>query len=623
MDVTIHEFSKGFVEKRLSDERWVSGGFANPIDRSSSRSSVPPEIQQAVKRGKFKIPNGYSPATGKVALLARVITVRQSGGYREKYYVLAVANRQDEDKFRTDVVGYRYFWLENKSSSDGIDGIDGIEILLNWWLENNCPQFNMNPNQDRREDHLYSSFPQPISRRVSVPELYPAPILGVIPTNNRQEIKKLHEDASRKAEEISHELAWAWNVRRLENPCLFTAIWAENENYRSAIQEDLQRVGTQEQPTINSESNYTLPELEEAENALNEFANQLSDPKAQKVRESLLSASSEKLKQLFSSNKLTIQRSNDSNPVPEAIRYRALEPIFLPERIVDWLDWMKGLNAPDLIQNAFDAQKAINTGADSSGLQEKLDQGIQILLKNLLDRGSEESYQKIKWLLVDSRKNENIYQQRFKEYQYNQPKRFKEYQYNQPTAPRNILFLARLFKDAKNWELSAKYYKKAQDNVPSQVFWKLREGQRNDFEEAWGFNFLLRGFLKIMYLVLHYVLWAINFIFYLPLGTIMIVLKKKQTGKSSNSSKFFLPPPDINKRRRSWDWFVKSLELFFKNFLSRMARILVTYLSLILVLLIVYMIFLIVVVELQSRLGLNFSLFDKLPFFTLLEKTLK
>lgn len=612
MDVTIYEFSKGFVEKQLPDDWWVSGGFANPIDRCTY--PVPTEIQQAVKRGKFKIPNGYSPAKGDVALLARVITVQQSGGYREKYYVLAVANRQDEDKFRTDVVGYRYFWLENKSSSDEIDGIDGIEILLNWWLENKYPQFHMNPNQDKSENHSYSSDYKPTSSIVSVPECYPRPILQVIPTKDRQKILKLHQKASEKAREIGHELAWAWNVSRLENPNLFTAIWAENENYSSAIQEDLQRVGTQEQPTINSES-YPLRELEEEDEALNEFANQLSDPKAQKVRESLLSASSEKLKQLFSSKKLTIQRSNDSNPVREAIRYRALEPIFLPERIVDWLDWMKGLNAPNLIQNAFDAQKAINTGADSSQIQTKIDQGIDILLKDLLDQGSEESYQKIKWLLVDSRNKSNIYKESF-----------KKYSYNPPTNSRNILFLARLFKEAKNWKPSAEYYKKAQKKVPSQVFWKLTEGQRNNFSEALGFNFLLRWFLKIMYLALYFVLLVINGIFYLPLGTILFLssLWTNPRRKVSNYPELLLLLPDINEiwksPRKSWNWFVNSLKLFFIDFLlKKMGIILVLYVGLI----ILYIIFLIVVVELQSRLGFNFSWFDKFPFFTLLKDTLK
>ena len=113
--VEIYEFSGAFRNEVFENDKWVAGGhnMSTAIYRSNYKSGkkeeIPSEIQTLItpKKNILGIPTGYAPVDNQLALIARVINNR--------YCILAVANYQDENTYRSSVAGYRYFWLDKES----------------------------------------------------------------------------------------------------------------------------------------------------------------------------------------------------------------------------------------------------------------------------------------------------------------------------------------------------------------------------------------------------------------------------------------------------------------------------------------------------------------------------
>ncbi len=161
--VEIHEFSRGFKEVPINGE-WVSGGFGNAIARSNYKSGlveeIPKPIRSTVDYGNnnenlLGIPTAYNPPEGQVSLVAREID--------DQYSILAVANKQDEDERRSEIVGYRYFWLDKKSEiNSSHPNMDGVGTLLKWWLSNNADSlryvFDMNPSSFKEEKLICDEY---------------------------------------------------------------------------------------------------------------------------------------------------------------------------------------------------------------------------------------------------------------------------------------------------------------------------------------------------------------------------------------------------------------------------------------------------------------------------------
>ncbi|MDE5109183.1 MAG: hypothetical protein O4808_19685, partial [Trichodesmium sp. St17_bin3_1_1] len=158
----IYEFSKKFDNIREKNGIWVSGGYVIDKRKAFYRSNyknrdineIPEKIREAVIDSLFEIPDAYPTnsatdqefinlvRTGKldlasplsedptknIALIARNV---------ENYSVLAVATRQIDDKWRTKLIGYRFFWLKIADlGSQSPDLVDEIATLLSWWINN-------------------------------------------------------------------------------------------------------------------------------------------------------------------------------------------------------------------------------------------------------------------------------------------------------------------------------------------------------------------------------------------------------------------------------------------------------------------------------------------------------
>lgn len=259
--IHIYEFSKQFNHIECKESIWVSGGFEVEKSQAFFRSNygngniteIPDEIRQAVVSGLFEIPNAYPPNPlsneefhQKVANqqlniahppLEDIALIAKELG---DYCILAVATRQMDDKWRSKMLGYRYFWLKiSNLNTQRPDLVDGIATLLLWWTENGSLCFDMNPSSyeyspNKNKPYLgerviYKQFIrnkyQPVSKiyKSALPCLFE-------PTTDRQfDVWNLHAQALHR---VPLEPAWAWNVRKLTKPETFTVVYcADRASY--------------------------------------------------------------------------------------------------------------------------------------------------------------------------------------------------------------------------------------------------------------------------------------------------------------------------------------------------------------------------------------------------------
>ncbi|MBD2136048.1 hypothetical protein H6F32_00250 [Anabaena sp. FACHB-1237] len=233
MKVTIYQFCRGFDNVRYSDiyQCYVSGGYCfNQI--ASFNQKIPEPITKAVIDGYFKLNDNYPPEENDFALIAREID--------DKYSVLAVANRQLDDGGRP-TIGYKYFWLE-KSSPE----VDGIGTLIHWWSKEQ-PQFDMEEldetseksksiphfsyTQEQPKINFAQNFAQILKIVENIHELPKIQVAKKVAWQEYEPYIETHYLALAMSERSHYYNAWAWNVKKLQLPTSFLAIfYSSNED---------------------------------------------------------------------------------------------------------------------------------------------------------------------------------------------------------------------------------------------------------------------------------------------------------------------------------------------------------------------------------------------------------
>ena len=273
----VYEFSKKF-DSLQKEGVWVSGGYITnkkqAFDRSNykngSINEIPDKIRQAFIEDLFKIPNAYPtnslndeefstrlkteldiahPPIEDVALIARDL---------DGYCVLAVATRQIDDKWRSKVIGYRFFWLTISDLPSKINySVDGIATLLEWWHENRRPCFAMNPSSYKNENINYFSQKvrykhqtiQSYEQKGQISESDPNPYLFEKTVHGHINCFELHTQAVHRSN-ICTLTAWAWNVRKLTKPETFTVVYcADRASYEQFFSSVIKYIYPQ-QPNI-------------------------------------------------------------------------------------------------------------------------------------------------------------------------------------------------------------------------------------------------------------------------------------------------------------------------------------------------------------------------------------
>jgi hypothetical protein len=255
----IYEFSKKFDNIREKNGIWVSGGYVidkrKAFDRSNYKNGhineIPEKIREAVIDSLFEIPDAYPTnsatdqefinlvRTGKldlgsplsedptknIALIARNV---------ENYSVLAVATRQIDDKWRSKLIGYRFFWLEIGDLSLQSDSpVDGISTLLHWWYDMKKPCFTMHPHSHERIDGLCKKIisveytTNSYKRESKTLKASRYPYLFEYTIDGSLDYFRLNAQAVHLA---YPNVAWAWNVRKLSKPEAFIAVYCSDRS---------------------------------------------------------------------------------------------------------------------------------------------------------------------------------------------------------------------------------------------------------------------------------------------------------------------------------------------------------------------------------------------------------
>lgn len=428
--VEIYEFSRGFKEVQING-KWVSGGFGNAIARSNYKSGlveeIPEPIRNAVDYGLsheniLGIPTAYNPPEGQVSLIAREID--------ERYSILAVANKQDEDKGRTEIVGYRYFWLDKYSEINrNYLNMDGVGTLLQWWSSNNTNLlrdiFDMNPSSFRKEKLICNEYRIDSQRYDSTSRNYP--IYPAIFEPKVTDLIPLHERAMHESKQRRISLSWAWNVRRLEFPAMYLAIWYTDEAAKKAIELDLQRIGVKNQPIspIIPNTNWIFqrrdrvslnPDERKVEKFLLDFGFTPSSENANKVIKLIPNINVEWDKFFVKDNQYIKYLENGDNPPKEAVFYAAWEPVIAPQNVVVWLNWLREpqnqKHSSIFLKVHTTIEKVAQKDEKQNEISKLIHEGISSLLAGLLD--NQIAYEDCKWLLVD--KKDSLWSKEFNKY---------------------------------------------------------------------------------------------------------------------------------------------------------------------------------------------------------------
>jgi hypothetical protein len=208
----IHEFSTGITPEG-SQEKWVSKGFTGRY-MNMTMNEIPTAVERAIANNGFAVAEGAS--SDQPAIIGRSIPDSdQSSGWA----VVALVTR-GEDEYGRSFGFHRYFLCP---------GSDRLWMLVEWieaYRSQNGQYPIFNPYKSRtpgnptkwQEPAPY----QPLSADMLSPGYEPIPF--ILPCQLPIMLAKLHQLAQFKAETQQGQVSWAYNVEALEQPSRFLVI---------------------------------------------------------------------------------------------------------------------------------------------------------------------------------------------------------------------------------------------------------------------------------------------------------------------------------------------------------------------------------------------------------------
>lgn len=478
----IYQFSRKLLEPKWSKrhECYVSTGFDREI--GGENQEVPPEIANAVHNHACRINDSYPPQT--IALISREIG---------KYALLAVATALRDDSDRP-LIGYRYFWLE-KPSQDG--EIDGIGTLLEWWITQGSPTFQLQPSSSspktppkassswlNRHDFLkkYSTDSVKISiKKIEQEKKYSRSPL-YLDNITFEDCREFHALALSLQANDSSPLNWAFRVSQLEIPEQFSLVYTQDSEREQLIIR-FDRVPE----SFSTVSEYISSDIQVKRCLLNLAKNKDLERNLQALSSYLSSLDSDHWNWEIIVDKTALKNHNIT-----AARYRALLAILKPfPEIANWLDWLRQRR-----RNKQFGRAGIEMQQQALDQNPHLEQRLYALIDDLLIT---EQYKNSKipdlpkekqWLLIRSKSFWSDYfydsakyytkslliQIDYPEYCQLDNNFFNKIlqNYQQKKLPdatkKRYEFLARLFAEVRAYSLAALFYQVSQGEVPADIY---------------------------------------------------------------------------------------------------------------------------------------------------------
>jgi len=408
--IKIHRFYRGFIKVKKGND-YVSGGYDSKVYQPSQE--VPELIKQCIKNDDYAIPDTHCPQNNDIALVAWEI---------QKYSVLAVSSEMKDDKGGRETNAYTYFWLETED-----DRVDGILTLLNWWLKSEQPQFDWYQQswQDKetksclkRNDGHNKQLPEKLLNEISSES---PPYLSTKETLNIDaETETFYTEFHTLARVIQKikkvpDLAWAFNVRKLDQPQNFLFVLCHDDRSANDIKSDLK-----------NKTNYDYYRMPaDIRNEIGNLSTKITKyllNRPNKWEENLLNILKTTPSENWDWDTILDNRQTTSNQsTKKSANSRALIAIFKPKYSITWLNWLSEKPNRRYQKDSlkFQEKTVMNMYAihkDLDFLKEKIRSQISCLLYELLTSSLQEAqelYEKIEWLLI---KSKSVWSYQFKVY---------------------------------------------------------------------------------------------------------------------------------------------------------------------------------------------------------------
>jgi hypothetical protein len=221
--VEIHEFSTGIKFDPLPNGGWVSRGFTGEY-MNCTIDPVPLAVERSISNREFRI--GEGTASRDPAVVARVV-----GEAEDSWSVVAIVSEGEDEVGRSGSF-YRYFLAQ---------GEDKIPHILAWLEKDkqgrNHTQLRIfNPLDTVRQANYYAENP-PELHSVTDSKLQELANRGtpIILQNQIVNLSVIHAWTQKKVDLEEEKgnyvpMAWAFNVKAVEQINRFTIVRAANEN---------------------------------------------------------------------------------------------------------------------------------------------------------------------------------------------------------------------------------------------------------------------------------------------------------------------------------------------------------------------------------------------------------
>lgn len=476
--IEIHEFSTGIIPEKTADGGWVSRGFTGQYINATIEP-IPHAVERAILNKEFAVAEGAS--SEQPAIIGRVVSSEDS-----EWSVIAIVTRGQDEIGRSASL-YRYLLTQEK---------DGLMKILAW-LENEKEKgksIKYNPFNYKK-----IGYPNEINEiqnslaSLNINEFDLSNQILSRKDNISYSPSDINELAKQESKKNLQSIAWAFNVEALEKPQNFQVIYpaehAELHIYRflsnvpsiSASVIDEQAIKSAIKGLINSSQ--VKPEyIQTLAESLESVKTALEIPKNTDFWDNIFNGQG-------AANAL-----NQKIYSPQMIRLITLRAIILPEKILEYLNWI-GIGEDkknyEYSNTSLAFQKQIsNTLSQYHTLKTHLIESVKYIIENVSQKRI--SVQAASWILGEADciwkkvmpslvavlsedlsligKNKKYSKVKNLEFLNKFKIDFIDPIYSHKTIKQEPLFLANLFANLDETAIAACFYQAAQGKVPANIY---------------------------------------------------------------------------------------------------------------------------------------------------------
>lgn len=331
-ELLIHEFSTGITPDG-NQQQWVSKGFTGRY-MNMTMTVVPPGVERAIANHGFAVVEGTS--SKNPAIIGRVVV---GASEQDSWSVVAFVTR-GEDEYGRSFGFHRYFLCQ---------GTDCLWMLIEWleaYLQQNGQYPVFNPFKIRQPGQPHR-WPKPAYRTGSpreLPQVGYAKTPAVLSSTQALSMGEMNQLAEQKANGQLGQVAWALDVEALEQPERFLVIKPASARAEQILQQPVAA-------PVRSSAAYAAIDEAAIKGAIKGLTN--SSQVNEALFETLVTSIGVVKHELKTADQISkywneiFDKQGAANALsqnimsPQMIRLLALRAIVMPDKLHQYLMWLK------------------------------------------------------------------------------------------------------------------------------------------------------------------------------------------------------------------------------------------------------------------------------------------